>query len=682
MNVLVYSGSGTTSESVKHCLESLRFHLSPYYAIVTVGEKTLLNEPWQLKTKALIFPGGADIPYCNSFNGRGNEIISNFVRKGGKFLGFCAGGYYASTRCEFETNTPYEVSGSRELEFFPGICKGTAYKGFAYQSHKGSRATRISVDQNLLPSSPTSVLNYYNGGGVFLNALKYKNVEVLARYSDPVDIETDAEKDAAVIYCKVGKGQAILTGTHPEFSPNIMKASSEEPHYQNIIDALSPSSVDFERKTFLRDCLRKLELQVNEDVNYTLPQLTPIHLSSYLAPQMIIELIERLKASLGFVNGNILEDNNDTFAFHDEEENDDYFLNTSKPPTDIESIINGTKHFKVYRTQNLPDNKATPYFNMGLYFKNLDYLYKCNNINGEFGQVLGYGEVVTSTSTLLDKNTKWLPHLPHGLVLNATTQVAGRGRGGNVWINPKGVMAQSILFKIPAGSKASKSIVTLQYLLGLALVELIFGYGSNGLGKTVGYEHIPIKMKWPNDIYCLKPEYLNSLDEDCQSSTVDGNEEKFVKISGALINSQYLDNKFHIVWGVGVNVSNQAPTTSLNLVLQKLNTLRKQHGLQPLPPIQPELLLAKLMVTVNQFYNTFQHSGMKPFLPLYYKRWFHTDQLVKVNTDGINRNCKIQGITEDHGLLVVVDVNTNERFELQPDGNSFDIFKGLVYRKT
>ena len=114
MNVLVYAGPGTTTESVKHCLETLRLHLSPYNAVTSISENSLLNDPWMYKTSLLVLPGGADLPFCRSLNGDGNRKISQFVKKGGKFIGFCAGGYYSSSRVEFEV----------------GVCKNG---GFGFQ---------------------------------------------------------------------------------------------------------------------------------------------------------------------------------------------------------------------------------------------------------------------------------------------------------------------------------------------------------------------------------------------------------------------------------------------------------------------------------------------------------------------------------------------------------------------
>lgn len=680
MNVLVYSGRGTTKESVKHTIESLRFHLSPYYVVVMVSESALLNDPWQSKTAMLVLPGGADLPYCDVLNGRGNALISQFVRKGGKFIGFCAGGYYGAKRCEFEVgNAAMEVSGPRELGFFPGTAKGCVFKGFDYGSHAGARAVRLNVT-DALEGVPDHCLTYYNGGGMFMDASRYSNVEVLARYTGETDV-SDSGDMAAVVYCKVGHGDVLLTGTHPEFTTALMRPDELDAHFRDVVAELETQEND--RRLFLRGCLARLGLRVNSESEQGIPRLTPLYMASHLDPKRVQTIVADLRENMDFVAENTFEDIHDTFVL---QEGQSELLLQDVSGTSIDEICEGVKHIQILTDGTLPDLKLTPYFDMNRYFERLGKLYEKNDIKPEdrdFGSVLGYGEVVTSTNTLLDANPNWLRHLPSGLTFTATAQIAGRGRGGNVWVNPKGVMATSIVFKVPTGAQQSSSIVTLQYLCSLALIELVLGYGSDVQGQGCGYEDMPIRLKWPNDMYALKPEFFHSLsDKDSTSDTVEGDDQKWAKVSGALINSQFLNGQFYLVWGGGVNVSNSAPTTSLNLVLEKLNEIRAQKGLEPLPPYEHETLLAKLVFTMGRLYSVFQKLGLKPFLPLYYKRWFHLSQKVKVEVgDGSTRNCVIRGITPEYGLLVAEDLTTHETLELQPDGNSFDIFKGLVYKK-
>jgi len=52
---------------------------------------------------------------------------------------------------------------------------------------------------------------------VFVDALKYKDqgVKVMMSYSEPLNVKLK-EKTAAIVYCKVDKGAAELTGSHSE----------------------------------------------------------------------------------------------------------------------------------------------------------------------------------------------------------------------------------------------------------------------------------------------------------------------------------------------------------------------------------------------------------------------------------------------------------------------------------
>lgn len=220
-HVLLSLGNGSTVESVRHCLYSLRRLLSPAYAVITVSGEAIIKEPWTASCALLVFPGGADLGYCRTLNGEGNRRIGQYVERGGRYFGFCAGGYYASKRCEFEVgNNELEVVGNRELAFFPGTCRGCAFSGFVYHSEAGTRATQLRISKTALAqgSIPELFRSYYNGGGVFVDAPKFedKGIEVLASFTEELDVDA-GEGSASVIYCKVGDGAAVLTSTHPEY---------------------------------------------------------------------------------------------------------------------------------------------------------------------------------------------------------------------------------------------------------------------------------------------------------------------------------------------------------------------------------------------------------------------------------------------------------------------------------
>lgn len=219
------SGPGASPSAVSHARRELHRLLAPRYAVSIITAETLLNEPWQPSTACLVFPGGGDLGYCRALNGEGNRKIRRYVENGGKYIGFCAGGYYGCSSCEFEVGSKgMEVVGSRELAFFPGACRGSAFKGFEYNSDSGTLAARLKVRKEafaLCGEVPGSVRTYANGGGMFEIEGKRKCVEVLAEYDGTIDVERrgdHAAAAAAVVWCKVGEGAALLTGPHPEYA--------------------------------------------------------------------------------------------------------------------------------------------------------------------------------------------------------------------------------------------------------------------------------------------------------------------------------------------------------------------------------------------------------------------------------------------------------------------------------
>lgn len=96
-----------------------------------------------------------------------------------------------------------------------------------------------------------------------------------------------------------------------------------------------------------------------------------------------------------------------------------------------------------------------------------------------------------------NRNPKLLAKLPTGFTLAASTQVSGRGRGTNVWIAPPGALIFSTVIDHPAHLAMTRPIIFTQYIAAIAIVEAIQSYAE-------GYERLPVKIKWPNDI-CKSP---------------------------------------------------------------------------------------------------------------------------------------------------------------------------------
>ncbi|KAK9813904.1 hypothetical protein WJX73_004231 [Symbiochloris irregularis] len=142
--VLVYAGKGAGTRSVLSAVETLRGSLQDSILVAQIGAEDILSSRWQQGCLLLVMPGGADLPYCQALNGKGNELIRDFVETGGAYLGLCAGAYYGCSRIEFELGTPLEVRGSRELKFFGGVARGGVFSGFKYMSEAGAVAAPIA----------------------------------------------------------------------------------------------------------------------------------------------------------------------------------------------------------------------------------------------------------------------------------------------------------------------------------------------------------------------------------------------------------------------------------------------------------------------------------------------------------------------------------------------------------
>ncbi|KAI9820227.1 MAG: biotin holocarboxylase synthetase [Pycnora praestabilis] len=674
LNVLIYSGTGSTVESVRHCVYTLRRLLSPNYAVIPINGETIIKEPWSASCALLVFPGGADLGYCRILNGEGNGRISQFVQRGGAYLGLCAGGYYGTKRCEFEVgNKQMEVTGDRELAFYPGTCRGCAFSGFVYHSEKGTIAAELKVEKSSLAGAaiPDFFRSYYNGGGVFVDAAKYKDqgVEVLASYAQKLDVDS-GEGAAAVVYCKCGEGGAVLTGPHPEFAPVNLNRNTDVPGFSKVIDALTED--DKARTDFLKACLTKLGLQVNREEN-AVPSLSRLHLSS-AQPSEVSELVASLQDIITIRDGEeYIKGENDTFHL---EKPSTWSLSSlaesltgvSSEKTDDEagedSDIDYSKVVKRIRAHDSdhPASKETPYFNHHAFFANLrHYQGFSKESEGDFGKSILYGEVVTSTNTMLEKNPQLLQRLPTGFTATATVQIAGRGRGSNVWVSPAGSLMFSTCIHHPLEKMNQAPVVFVQYLAAMAIVEGIKSYNP-------GYKDVPVKLKWPNDIYALDPSKPK--------------EKSYVKIGGILVNSSYSGKEYLLVVGIGLNTTNAAPTTSLNALLS--------------PHLQPftlEKLLARILTTFEELYTRFLRTGFDRGLEeLYYRHWLHTlrgdpsDQVITLESHNGVR-ARIRGITRDHGLLLAEELGWEDRktgkvLQLQTDSNSFDFFKGLLRRKV
>ncbi|KAG6310537.1 hypothetical protein E4U44_005416 [Claviceps purpurea] len=215
----------------------------------------------------------------------------------------------------------------------------------------------------------------------------------------------------------------------------------------------------------------------------------------------------------------------------------------------------------------------------------------------------------------------------------------------------------STIINHPAYLAASRPVVFIQYIAAIAIVEAIQSYGA-------GYENLPVKLKWPNDIYALDP-------------TKPASSKTYVKIGGILSQCGYHNGAYQIILGIGINATNPRPTTSI---------------LDLLPPhmastFRVETLLARILTRLESLHAQFRREGFTEALERrYYRHWLHTGQAVSLEAEGGVR-ARVLGITRDWGMLKVEEMDregrgTGKMWALQSDENSFDFWRGLVRRKT
>lgn len=388
-NVLVYSGAGVSQSCLLHLKTSLKALLSPRYDVLSVSAQALANDPWKDNCALLACPGGRDLGFLTSLGEKGCKRIADWVREeGGRYLGLCAGAYFASSQIEFESGREgFEVKGDRPLKFFNGTCRGTAFPGFLYDSEEGARDAVISLQGDIWtqvwPDRPSSLSIYYNGGGFFDEpALGDATTTVLARYEE---LES---RPAAGVLCQVGQhGKAVLWGVHPEH-PSVVSAGATG----NAVHLQEP------RLLLLKASLTLLDLIIPLDER-KIAGVTP-HLLVAERPADAGQLAEALASQVAAKSESgrvLLADVQNNFCFHPQQNLLQVFEGAS--------ANNDSNLDIVVCSQSLPSQAITPVFNISLFYQNLAKARSrmCFPFRPEFGSEMLYGEVVTSTQTVLER---------------------------------------------------------------------------------------------------------------------------------------------------------------------------------------------------------------------------------------------------------------------------------------
>ena len=183
--------------------------------------------------------------------------------------------------------------------------------------------------------------------------------------------------------------------------------------YAKVVEALAED--EKQRTDFLKACLLKLSLRVSQETT-AVPSLSRLHLSSMLQ-NGTSDIMACLQEIISIVDDEeYIKDENDTFHLEKPSAwsfgslaktlTDEVSEKTDHGDDDEDRIIDYNSVVKrlVVHEKEPPSSKETPYFNHDAFYANLKhYESKTQEVSNRFGNSILYGEVVTSTNTILEK---------------------------------------------------------------------------------------------------------------------------------------------------------------------------------------------------------------------------------------------------------------------------------------
>jgi glutamine amidotransferase-like uncharacterized protein len=248
------------------------------YTFVEVGpadiqDGKLLNESG-LRYRALIMPGGYSAPRYWALHTKGPQQIRAFLEKGGNYLGFCAGAYYAAQNIRWaekssddqvnrrenyyhfpnvgaldllpskSSNATLEISNHDADEKFQGPqgpLGWSSYADLVHHPEKRIEPTQVATGLAKKLNIPDVVKLYYFSGPAFVGYEHEKNVEVWARAVAPLRVGKDyafgADQPTIVRYRPKGSqaGSVVLSAYHPVMA----HPSQTEKEYRDSLSLLN-----------------------------------------------------------------------------------------------------------------------------------------------------------------------------------------------------------------------------------------------------------------------------------------------------------------------------------------------------------------------------------------------------------------------------------------------------------
>ena len=225
-----------------------------------------------------------------------------------------------------------------------------------------------------------------------------------------------------------------------------------------------------------------------------------------------------------------------------------------------------------------------------------------------------------------------------GLVVIASQQTGGKGRGKNQWLSPKGSVSFTYTVSVSNHSALFKFLPFFQHVNSLAILLAI--------KKFPNMDQLDLKIKWPNDIY-YKSRH---------------------KIVGVLTNSKFEDDYVKFFIGTGINLLNSKPTCSLK------NIFEEEHPDSEFA-ISKEALIAEILNEIDDLTKLINNKGKQKIMELYYANWMLNDKTIELEG---GKQASILGLDEN-GHLRVRRLEDGQVISLLPDRNRFNIKPQIIH---
>ncbi|MCW5799522.1 MAG: biotin--[acetyl-CoA-carboxylase] ligase [Nitrospira sp.] len=229
-----------------------------------------------------------------------------------------------------------------------------------------------------------------------------------------------------------------------------------------------------------------------------------------------------------------------------------------------------------------------------------------------FGRTLRYSASTASTNAdALEYLQQWatIP-TPHGFVILADCQTAGRGRRGRTWHSPPqgNLYFSVVVVPQPVGTRITPWLTWVPLLSALA--------GSDCLSQQTG---LSVSVKWPNDLLIHDKKVGGIL---CEQTTT-------------------ADRTMAIIIGIGLNIN--APLSTFPEKLQPgATTLAAEAG----QTCDRVAILADLLLRLEQRLDRLFHDGPAGMIEEFTQRCSTIGKIIRVT---LEEQGMVQGIAESIG---------------------------------